>query len=261
MTTKIMGILNITPNSFSDGGLYLDPDTAYRHAEHMLEEGADMIDIGGESSRPGSLPVSPQEELDRILPVLERVLRLDTSVSVDTSKSVVANEALRLGACMINDISGLRFDPQIAHYVARYDAGLVIMHMKGVPQTMQENPEYTDLVQEICDFLKKQAKIALDAGVKHDRIILDPGIGFGKRLEDNAVILKNLDTFRNLKYPIMIGASRKSMIGDITQAGVHDRLPGSLAIACVAAIRGADFIRVHDVAETVQALRVLDYIW
>ncbi len=256
-----MGILNITPNSFSDGGLYLDPDTAYRHAEHMLEEGADMIDIGGESSRPGSLPVSPQEELDRILPVLERVLRLDTSVSVDTSKSVVANEALRLGACMINDISGLRFDPQIAHYVARYDAGLVIMHMKGVPQTMQENPEYTDLVQEICDFLKKQAKIALDAGVKHDRIILDPGIGFGKRLEDNAVILKNLDTFRNLKYPIMIGASRKSMIGDITQAGVHDRLPGSLAIACVAAIRGADFIRVHDVAETVQALRVLDYIW
>jgi len=256
-----MGILNITPNSFSDGSLYLDTEDAYRHAAKMLEDGADIIDIGGESSRPGSRPVSYREELDRIMSTLERVVKLGANVSIDTTKSAVAEEALRLGACMINDISGLRFDPQIARQVAKYDAKLVIMHMQGIPETMQQNPEYEDIIGEISDFFEKQATIALQAGIKPDNLILDPGIGFGKRLEDNTVILKNLDTFLNLKYPIMIGASRKSIIGDITQAGVHDRLPGSLAIACVAAIRGADYIRVHDVAETVQALRVLDHIW
>ena len=256
-----MGILNITPNSFSDGGMYLDADKAYMHAEKMLKAGADIIDIGGESSRPGSDPVSSAQEMDRIMPVLERVLKLNVKISVDTCKSAVAREALRLGAGMINDISGLRSDPDLATAVAEYEAELVIMHMKGIPKTMQEKPSYDDVIAEIRQFFKTQVDKALAAGIKKEHIVLDPGIGFGKRLEDNLKILKDLDTFLDLKYPLMIGASRKSMINDICNAGIHERLPGSLAIAAVAVIRGANILRVHDVAETVQAMKVLEYIW
>ena len=261
ITTQVMGILNVTPDSFSDGGLFKDTGDACVYAEKMVENGADIIDIGGESTRPGSDPISLQEELDRVMPVLERVISLKTKVSIDTTKAEVAHEALKLGAGIINDISGLQFDETIAHYVAEYDADLILMHMKGVPKTMQVILSPGVIVQEIYHFFQRQTQIAINAGVKKENIILDPGIGFGKRLEDNIAILKNLDTFLELKYPLLIGASRKSMIGDISGATIANRLPGSLTIVCIAAIRGVLFVRVHDVAETVQALKVLKNIW
>ena len=261
ITTQVMGILNITPDSFSNNGMFLNTEKACIYAEKMIEDGADIIDIGGESTRPGSDPVSLQEELDRVMPVLERVISFKTKVSIDTTKAEVAREALRLGAEIVNDISGLQFDETIAHHVAEYDANLILMHMKGVPKTMQVAPSSEDIIQEIYHFFQRQTQIAINAGVKEENIILDPGIGFGKRLEDNIAILQNLDTFFDLKYPLLIGASRKSMIGDISGAAVVDRLPGSLTIACIAAIRGVRFVRVHDVAETVQALKVLKNIW
>lgn len=261
ITTQVMGILNVTPDSFSDGGLFQNTEDACIYAEKMVEDGANIIDVGGESTRPGSDPISLQEELDRVMPVLERVVSLKTKVSIDTTKAEVAHEALKLGVKIVNDISGLQFDETIALHVAEYDANLILMHMKGVPKTMQVIPSSKDIIQEIYRFFQRQTQIAINAGIKKENIILDPGIGFGKRLEDNIAILKNLDTFLNLKYPLLIGASRKSMIGDISGAGIVDRLPGSLTIACIAAIRGVRFVRVHNVAETVQALKVLKNIW
>lgn len=256
-----MGILNITPDSFSDGGRFLDPAEAYAHAVRMQDNGAHIIDIGGESSRPGSQPLSLQKELDRVMPVLEKVVKLNVSVSIDTTKAEVAEEALRLGANMINDISGLRFDPRLADIAARYKAGLVIMHMKGKPENMQQAPAYSDVIREIYCFFRKQMKIAHEAGLHKEHIILDPGIGFGKRLEDNIAIFRNLEKFLDLGCPLMIGASRKSMINDISPAAVDKRLPGSIILAAAAVLRGAKYIRVHDVAETVQALKVLKSIW
>ncbi len=261
ISIKIMGILNVTPDSFSDGGMFLDPRKACARAEQMVEEGADILDIGGESSRPGSDPVPLQEELDRVLPVLEWAVRLGVPVSIDTTKAAVAKEALALGAQIVNDISGLRFEPGIAELVARHHARLIIMHMRGVPKTMQEDLAPGDIMEELLQFFQEQTETAIRSGVDRKNIILDPGIGFGKRLEENIDILKNLSILVNLGFPVMIGASRKSMIGHITEAPVGDRLPGSLAIACLAAVRGAGIIRVHDVAATAQAINVLRRIW
>ncbi|MEA2076530.1 MAG: dihydropteroate synthase [Candidatus Marinimicrobia bacterium] len=261
MKTRIMGILNVTPDSFSDGGLYRNFSEVLARAEEMITEGADIIDIGGESTRPGSDSISLQEEMDRVLPVVEKLIPLNVEISVDTTKSELALESLKMGADIINDISGLRYDPKLAEYVATFDAKLVIMHMKGIPKTMQNDPRSHDIVNEIKEFFNEQLKIALEKGVKEENIILDPGIGFGKRLEDNLNILKQLEEFRKIGFPLLIGASRKSMIGEITGAKVDKRLPGSLTIACMAALRGADMVRVHDVAETIQALKILEHIW
>ena len=259
--TRIMGILNVTPDSFSDGGLYRNVPEAVSQAEKMIEAGADIIDIGGESTRPGSESVSLQDEMDRVLPVLEILLAHDVEISIDTTKPELALEVLKMGADIINDVSGLQYSTLIAEHVATYNAKLVIMHMKGVPKTMQVDPDSKDIISEVTDFFKDQTKVALGKGVKEENIILDPGIGFGKRLEDNTRILRELKKFKNLGFPLLIGASRKSMIGAICDAEVEQRLPGSLAIACVAAQRGADIVRVHDVAETVQALKIVEHIW
>jgi len=261
LKTRIMGILNVTPDSFSDGGLYRNVPEAVAQAERMIEAGADIIDIGGESTRPGSESVSLQEEMGRVLPVLDMLLAKGVELSVDTIKPELAQEALKMGASIINDISGLQYNTLIAEYVATYDAKLVIMHMKGVPKTMQVDPGSKDIISEITDFFKEQIKIALRKGIKEENIILDPGIGFGKQLEDNIRILRELKKFKNLGFPLLIGASRKSMIGAICDAEVEQRLPGSLAIACVAAQRGANIVRVHDVAETIQALKIIEHIW
>ena len=199
--------------------------------------------------------------MDRVLPVLEILTAYDVKISIDTTKAELAHQALKIGADIINDISGLQYSSMIAKYVAEYDARLIIMHMKGVPKTMQIDPDSKDIIYEVKSFFQEQSKIALEKGVKKENIILDPGIGFGKRLEDNIRILKELETFQVLGFPLLIGASRKSMIGDISGASVDCRLSGSLAIACVAAQRGVNIIRVHDVAETVQALKIIETIW
>jgi dihydropteroate synthase len=199
--------------------------------------------------------------MDRVLPVVEQLVKMNAKVSVDTTKAELAHEALRLGVDMINDVSGLQYDPALADYVAQYNAELVIMHMKGVPKTMQDEPYWQDIVRDIKVFFQDQVSLALNRGIKKEKIILDPGIGFGKRLVDNVDVLKNIVEFKALGFPVMIGASRKSMIGMISGAEIDDRLAGSLAIACIASLRGADILRVHDVAETVQALKVINEIW
>ena len=261
MRPRIMGILNVTPDSFSDGGNFRALPEALDHAEKMVVQGADIIDIGGESTRPGSFPVSLQEEMDRVLPVLEHLVKMNVETSVDTTKPELAFEALKLGADIINDVSGLQYDPKLAEYVAEFNAKLVIMHMKGTPTTMQDAPFSEDILQEIKVFFEEQIALAVNRGVDKNKIILDPGIGFGKRLSDNTDILKSIGQFKKSGYPVLIGASRKSLIGTISGAEINDRLPGSLAIACVAAQRGADILRVHDVAETIQALKVIEAIW
>jgi dihydropteroate synthase len=258
---NIMGILNVTPDSFSDGGRFLDAAKAVRHAEKMVREGADIIDIGGESTRPGAAPVPLQEELDRVMPVLEKLAELDVKVSVDTTKPALAEEALKRGATIVNDVSGLRDGPRLAELAARYNAELVIMHMKGSPGTMQRSPHYEDAVSEIYGYLEEKMRLAVGAGLPKARIILDPGIGFGKRLEDNIAVFRHLRRFRDTGCRVMIGASRKSMIAGILPAEPGERLPGSLILAAVAVLRGASILRVHDVRETVQALKVLKSVW
>ncbi len=261
MLPLIMGILNVTPDSFSDGGQFCAKAQAIAHAEKMFKEGADIIDVGGESTRPGADPVSLQEELDRVLPVLEELVKWDVQISIDTSKSQVAKEALELGVDIVNDISALTFEEKIADYVAKYNAKLVLMHMRGRPKTMQNDLPKINMLSEVSLFLCAQAKKAEKCGVQKNNIILDPGIGFGKSLEDNIDLLRDIESLKSLGYPLLIGASRKSMINMISESDVSERLPGSLAIACLCAQRGADILRVHDVAETFQALKVAERLW
>ncbi len=258
---RIMGILNITPDSFSDGGLFLDTAAAVQRASEMAAQGAALIDIGGESTRPGSDPVSPEEELKRIRPVVREVRRElpDIMISVDTQKMAVAREALELGADLINDISGLQKNPEIARLCAKYDAGLIIMHSKGDPKTMQVNPEYEDVVAEIETFLKRQTDLAKAAGATN--LIVDPGIGFGKTLEHNLQLLVHLTRFAELGYPLLIGASRKSMIHALLGERPPDqRLPATLALHYEAMIQGARILRVHDVKEAMDTIRVFEAI-
>ncbi len=252
-----MGILNVTPDSFHDGGKYISVEDAVRRASRMAEEGADLIDVGGESTRPGSKPVSAQEEIERVCPVIETIAHeLDIPLSVDTSKSEVAEAAVRAGAAIINDISGLTFDEKIAGLAAKYDTGLVLMHIKGTPDNMQVDPVYDDLIGEISDFLRTAREKAVEAGVERKKIMLDPGIGFGKTLEDNYKILNNINRFRELGSPLLIGLSNKSLIGRLYNNN-PSRLPGTIALNTVSILNGADMIRVHDVKEHRLALDAL----
>jgi len=256
--TLVMGILNVTPDSFSDGGRYLDPKTAVEQGLRMAEEGADIIDIGGESTRPGAQKISLEEELQRVLPVIEQLAsKIKLPVSIDTYKSRVAKAALEAGASIVNDISGLNFDPEMARTVSAAKAGLVLMHIKGTPEDMQTDPQYDDLLDEVGSYLKASIKMAAEAGIMHEAIALDPGIGFGKTVEHNLSLIKNLEFFKKFNCPLVVGVSRKSFIGKLNNDIPADqRLPGSLAAALLAVQNGASVIRCHDVRETVQALTI-----
>lgn len=252
----IMGVLNTTPDSFSDGGRFYEPERALDQAYRMVEDGADFIDIGGESSRPGAQPISLEEELRRVLPVIEKLAAsINIPISIDTTKSEVASRALAAGARIVNDISALRMDPEMARTVTEVEATLVLMHMKGEPRTMQENPHYEDVISEVHGFLSASIIAAQKAGIRKDRILIDPGIGFGKRLEDNLKILGRLGEFSNLG-PILIGPSRKSFIGMLLGVSVAERTFGTAAAVAVAALNGADVIRVHDVREMLHVVTV-----
>jgi dihydropteroate synthase len=259
--TLIMGVLNITPDSFSDGGVFFEPNKAIEHGLRMAEEGADIIDVGGESSRPGSDPVPLDEELKRIIPVIEGLAsRLEIPISVDTYKSQVAERAIEAGAQMINDISGLRFDPQVPAVAARYDTPLIIMHIKGTPKTMQQDPLYEDLMGEIVDYLREGIAKAEQGGVDPHQVIVDPGIGFGKRAQDNLLIINRLSELNILGRPLLIGTSRKSFIGAVLGVEVHQRGIGTLASVAVSILKGAHIVRVHDVAPMRQTVDMVDAI-
>lgn len=259
--TYVMGVLNVTPDSFSDGGCFLNPEDAYQRAMQMEKEGADIIDIGGESTRPGSLGVSLGEELKRVIPVLKRIRkRLKIPVSIDTTKAEVAEAALEEGASIVNDVSGLRGDERIASVCAGYSAGLVLMHMKGNPRTMQKHPAYKNLLKEIRLYLEKAIKVARAYGVKKEYIIIDPGLGFGKTLKHNLKIIKELSFFKRLGFPLLIGLSRKSFIGKILDLKPEQRLLPTVCANAVAIYNGADIIRVHDVKEAVMTARMVDAV-
>ncbi|MFQ5658328.1 MAG: dihydropteroate synthase [Candidatus Methylomirabilales bacterium] len=256
-----MGVLNVTPDSFSDGGLRLDPGRAVEHAHQMVEDGADLIDVGGESTRPGSEPVSTEEELRRILPPLRGLVgKLPVPISVDTYKADVAIAALAEGVDIINDISGLGFDPRVAAVVGEAGAGLVLTHIRGTPRTMQEDPKYTDLLGEIRGYLQERIRLAEAHGVHPEAIAVDPGIGFGKRPEHNLILLKRLPELGALEKPILVGPSRKSFIGKVLDLPVEERLEGTAAAVAVAVWQGASIIRVHDVQAMVRVARMTDAI-
>jgi dihydropteroate synthase len=256
---RVMGVLNVTPDSFSDAGECTAPAIALARACAMREEGADIIDIGGESTRPGAVPVSDQEELDRVLPVLEALVRepalAGTPISVDTRKRHVMRAALAAGASMINDVSALRAHGAI-DAVAHSDAAVCLMHMQGTPETMQQAPDYVDVVAEVRAFLAQRARACIGAGIAHERIVVDPGFGFGKRRAHNVALLRHLDALCGLGYPVLCGLSRKGVIEERRPSRAADRLAGSLAAALAAVARGAAIVRVHDVRETVEALHV-----
>ena len=260
--TYVMGILNVTPDSFSDGGQFLDGSSAMERALRMEAEGADIIDIGGESTRPGSEPVSLEEELRRTIPVIEAISgRLRIPVSIDTYKSEVARRAIEAGAAMVNDISGLRFDPEMADTLSQYDVALVLMHIKGTPRNMQKSPVYTNLFSEITDYLKESINMATERGISKERIVIDPGIGFGKTPEHNLKIINNLDRLSPLSRPVLVGASRKSFIGRIlNNAPASERLEGTAAAVAISVIKGANIVRVHDVREISRVVKVADAI-
>jgi len=246
----VMGVLNLTPDSFYDGGSYPTQRAAVNRALEMVDEGADIIDIGGESSRPGAAPVSEREELGRVLPVIKRIRKQsEIMLSIDTTKATVAAEAIACGTTIVNDISALRSDPGMARVIARNKVFLVLMHMQGTPRTMQHDPIYGDPVREISGFLQERIKVALGASIPCQRIIVDPGIGFGKKLEHNLVILQNLNRFATLEVPILVGLSRKSFIGEILGSSAEDRLTATIAANAIAVANGANIIRVHDVKE------------
>ncbi len=257
----LMGVLNVTPDSFSDGGRFFKLEEAVKQGLKLAEEGADIIDIGGESTRPGSEPVPIDEELRRVIPVIEELYKeIQVPISIDTYKSRVAKEALDSGALMVNDISGLRFDPEMKKVVVEYDVPVILMHIQGTPRNMQENPKYDNLIGNLKSYLKDSISIAEEAGISEDKIIVDPGIGFGKTLDDNLRILKNLSEFRSLGKPVMIGVSRKSFIGKILDLPTDKRLEGSLAALAVAIMNGANILRVHDVKESKRVAKLVDAI-
>lgn len=259
--TYIMGILNVTPDSFYDGGRFLDAKKALEQGIKMAEDGADIIDVGGQSTRPGSDSVSVEEELSRVIPVIKSLAKeIDIPISVDTYKSEVAKKALDSGASMVNEISALRFDSEMRKVIKDFDVPVILMHIKGTPKDMQKNPYYDDLFEEITGYLKEAIRIAKNSGIDENKIIIDPGIGFGKRLEDNLKILKNLSLLKSLKKPILVGPSRKSFIGKILDLPEEKRLEGSLAALSVAVMNGANIVRVHDVKESKRVAKIVDSI-
>jgi len=259
--TLLMGVLNVTPDSFSDGGLFFDKEKAISHGLRLVEEGADIIDIGGESTKPGSKPLELEEELRRVIPVIKSIsAEVDVPISIDTYKSTVAQKAIEAGAEIINDISGLNFDPSLAKVASKEDTPLVLMHIRGTPETMQKNVHYDSLFSEILQYLKDSIQRAESAGLDPRQIIVDPGIGFGKTVEDNLLIIKNLHEFRILGKPILLGTSRKSFIGKILNAEVGERLEGTLSSITVGVLNGANIIRCHDALQAKRAIAVADAI-
>lgn len=259
--TVIMGVVNVTPDSFSDGGRFYGVDEAVRQGLQLAAEGAHILDIGGESTRPGSDPVATADEIARVIPVIEQLAqKCDALISVDTNKAEVAQAAMDAGAHLINDITALKGDENMASVTAKTGAALVIMHMQGTPRNMQQNPTYGDVVAEVVEFLAKQAQVAMDAGVPREKIIVDPGIGFGKTVEHNLSLIANMAKLVELGYPILLGASRKAFIGTLTGKPVEDRLWGTIGVHVVGAALGADIVRVHDVAPLKDALVVSDAI-
>jgi len=260
--TFIMGILNVTPDSFSDGSMFLDPARAIDHALEMAENGADIIDIGGESTRPGSKMVDLDEEIRRTVPVIEHVAaKVNLPVSIDTYKSEVARQAVSAGASIVNDISGLRFDPAMAATIAELSVSVVIMHIKGKPRDMQEDPHYEDLISEIKEYLRESIGIAKNAGIPEDRIMIDPGIGFGKTFDHNLEIIQRLKEFQELGMPVLVGPSRKAFIGKILgDLPATERMEGTAATVAISIFNGANIIRVHDVKEMSRVARVADAI-
>jgi dihydropteroate synthase len=252
-----MGIVNVTPDSFSDGGLFLEADAAVEHGRRLAAEGAGLLDVGGESTRPGAEPVDADEELRRVLPVVERLAAEGHRVSIDTSKAAVARAALDAGATIVNDVSALRFDPELAGVIAGAGAGCCLMHMLGEPRTMQRDPRYDDVVSEVKSFLEERLELAVSEGVDEERIWLDPGIGFGKNVDHNLELLRRLDEIVAIGRPVAIGTSRKAFLGKLT-GGKHEmeRLPGTIATNVIALERGASVFRVHDVEPVVAALTV-----
>lgn len=254
-----MGVVNLTPDSFSDGGEFIEPDRAIAHAERLLVEGADILDIGGESTRPGAQAVSAEEEWRRIAPVLRALREVPVPISIDTMKPDVMRAAIDQGAAMINDVNALRA-PGALEVIAQNEVAVCLMHMQGEPRSMQQAPHYADVVQEVKSFLQERVRKAIDHGIQRERIIIDPGFGFGKSAEHNLTLLRELRIFTELSLPILVGWSRKSTLGQLTGKPVHDRLAASLAAALLAVERGATIVRVHDVAATRDALAVLNAI-
>jgi dihydropteroate synthase len=255
----IMGILNVTPDSFSDGGKYDKVESAVARGEEIIDEGADIIDIGGESTRPGSVPVTLDDELKRVIPTIRKIRQISSiPISIDTTKAQVARQAVDAGASIINDISALKFDPDMIDVVSESHSPVILMHMLGEPETMQHDPFYKDCINEIMQFFSERMHYCLNHGISKHQIILDPGIGFGKRLTDNLAIISKISEFRTFGCPVMIGTSRKSFIGMITGDEKHPgkRIGGSIVAALKSIANGADIIRVHDVAETIEAIRI-----
>lgn len=259
--TKVMGILNVTPDSFSDAGVYLDVDAAVRRGVEMVEQSADIIDVGGESTRPGASPVDEAEERSRVIPVVTRLAReVDAAISIDTAKASVAEAALEAGAHIVNDVTAMRGDRLMAKVVAGSGAGLVLMHMLGEPRTMQENPTYTDVVSDVKQALLGWAETAESAGVARSAICIDPGIGFGKTLEHNLSLIRSLRELADSGFPVLLGPSRKSFIGAVLDVPVDERVEGTSAVAAWAVTQGVRVLRVHDVEEMVRVIRMTEAI-
>lgn len=257
-----MGIINVTPDSFFDGGRYFNLQKAVDHAFRLIDEGADILDIGGESTRPGAEPVSIDEELRRVIPVIEAISkRISIPISIDTYKAPVAEEAIKAGATIINDISGLRFDSEMSAIASKYKVPVIVMHIKGTPKDMQKNPYYEALIPEIIEYLRNSVVIAKQAGVDENMIIIDPGIGFGKLPEHNLEIIKNLREFSNLGKPLLIGVSRKSFIGKVLNESLPEkRLEGTASAVAISVINGANIVRVHDVGFMAKVVKMADAI-
>lgn len=259
--THVMGVLNVTPDSFSDGGRFFEKDKAVEHGLVMAREGADIIDVGGESTRPYANELSLQEELDRVIPVIQGLSReLKIPLSIDTLKAEVAREALQAGAAMINDVSALRFDPDMISVAAAAGVPVILMHMKGRPRDMQDHPEYRQVVTEIIQFLREAVDRAVKGGIRRDMIIVDPGIGFGKNLDHNLEIIRELGQFRVLKRPILLGTSNKSFLGRILDNEPHERETGTIASVAAGVMNGAHIVRVHNVGKAVETVKVIDAI-
>ncbi|MBC8286736.1 MAG: dihydropteroate synthase [Nitrospinae bacterium] len=257
----VMGIINLSPDSFYGESRCVTVEQALSAAERMIEEGADILDMGAESSRPGSVPISEQEELDRLLPVLIKLVEVASiPVSVDTYKPAVAQEVLQAGASIINDITGLQHYEEMAQVISRFDAGVILMHMQGSPETMQNHPQYGDVLTEVCEYLEQSVVIAVSAGIDPEKIAIDPGIGFGKTDSHNLLILKNLNRLKDLAKPVLLGVSRKSLIGNILNVPVEERLEGSLAATVFGLMQGVSIIRTHDVQATRRVVKVAEAI-
>jgi dihydropteroate synthase len=259
--THVMGVLNVTPDSFSDGGRYFERKTAIEHALQMVEEGADIIDVGGESTRPYSEGIPVAEEMDRVVPVIEAISReVPVPVSIDSWKGEVVGEALKAGASIVNDISALRFDETMGALVARAGVPVILMHMKGTPRNMQKDPQYEDLISEIMDFLKDAAGRAVDSGIRKELIVIDPGIGFGKTFDHNLEIIRNLSRLEELGMPLLLGPSNKAFIGQILDREPHERDTGTMAAIAAGVMNGAHIVRVHNVKKAVETVKIIDAI-